>query len=127
VAKAPIAAEVVARIDQLFAIERLINGHNAEARLAARVVSSAPILAELESWLRAQRERTSRKSEIGKAIDYTLSAGSRSPASWQTAGSASATTPSSEPCAASRSAGTTGPSPALIAAANARPQCTHFN
>jgi transposase len=72
VAKAPIAAEVVARIDQLFAIERLINGHNAEARLAARVVSSAPILAELESWLRAQRERTSRKSEIGKAIDYTL-------------------------------------------------------
>lgn len=72
VAKAPIATEAVARIDQLFAIERLINGHGAEARLATRAASSAPILAELEPWLRVQREHTSRKSEIGKAIDYTL-------------------------------------------------------
>ena len=62
-----IATEAVARIDQLFAIERLINGHGAEARLATRAASSAPILAELEPWL-----RVSRKSEIGKAIDYTL-------------------------------------------------------
>jgi len=46
--------------------------HGAEARLATRAASSAPILAELEPWLRVQREHTSRKSEIGKAIDYTL-------------------------------------------------------
>ena len=71
-AKAPIATEAVARIDQLFAIERLINGHGAAARLATRAASSAPILAELEPWLRVQREHTSRKSEIGKAIDYAL-------------------------------------------------------
>ena len=72
VAKAPIAAEAVIRIDRLFAIEREINGHSAEARLTRRRERSAPILAELETWLRAQRDRTSRKSEIGKAIDYAL-------------------------------------------------------
>ena len=72
VAKAPIAAEAVTRIDRLFAIERAINGQSAEARLTRRREQSAPLLAELESWLRAQRERTSRKSEIGKAIDYAL-------------------------------------------------------
>jgi len=72
VAKAPIATEAVTRIDWLFAIERAIHGQSAEARSAARAASSAPILAELKSWLRAQRERTSRKSEIGKAIDYAL-------------------------------------------------------
>ena len=36
VAKAPIAAEAVRRIDQLFAVERDIAGLSAEARLAAR-------------------------------------------------------------------------------------------
>jgi transposase len=66
VAKAPIAAAAVTRIDRLFAIERAINGHSAEARLTRRREQSAPILAELERWLRVQRERTSRKSEIGK-------------------------------------------------------------
>src|SRR5690606_18553917 len=60
VAKAPIAAEAVTRIDRLFAIERAINGQSAEARLTRRREQSAPILAELESWLRAQRDCTSR-------------------------------------------------------------------
>jgi transposase len=72
VAKAPIAAEAVTRIDQLLAIEREINGHSAEARLEVRREQSARVVHELEAWLRTQRDRTSRKSEIGKAIDYTL-------------------------------------------------------
>ena len=71
-AKAPVAAEAVTRIDRLFAIERAIKGQSAEARLTRRREQSAPILAELESWLRAQRDRTSRKSEIGKAIEYAI-------------------------------------------------------
>ena len=71
VAKAPIAAEAVRRIDQLFAVERDIAGRPAEARLAARAERSAPILAELEPWLRHQLERLSRKSEVAKAIAYT--------------------------------------------------------
>lgn len=71
VAKAPIAAEAVRRIDQLFAVERDIAGLSAEARLAARAARSAPILADLEPWLRHQLERLSRRSEVGKAIAYT--------------------------------------------------------
>jgi transposase len=70
--KAPMAIEAVKRIDELFAIEREINGKPAEIRLAVRQERSAPILAKLEPWLQAQRDRVSRKSEIGKAIAYTL-------------------------------------------------------
>jgi transposase len=69
--KAPIATEAVRRIDRLFAVERDIAGLSAEARLAVRRERSAPILADLEPWLRQQQERLSRKSETGKAIAYT--------------------------------------------------------
>jgi transposase len=69
--KAPVAAEAVRRIDRLFAVERDVAGLSAEARLAVRQERSAPILADLEPWLRQQQERLSRKSEVGKAIAYT--------------------------------------------------------
>jgi transposase len=72
VAQAPLAVEAVRRIDGLFAVEREINGLPAEVRRAARAERSVPVLAELETWLRAQHERVSRKAEIGKAIAYTL-------------------------------------------------------
>ena len=72
VAQAPLAAEAVRRIDGLFAVEREINGVPAEVRRTARAERSAPIVAELEPWLRVQHERVSRKAEIGKAIAYTL-------------------------------------------------------
>ncbi len=71
-AKAPIAAEAVRRIDQLFAIEPDINGRSADKRRRARQEKSAPLVAALESWLRAKRDRVSRKSETSKAIAYTL-------------------------------------------------------
>jgi transposase len=70
-AKAPVAAEAVRRIDRLFAVERDIAGLSTEVRLAVRRERSAPILADLEPWLRQQQERLSRKSEVGKAIAYT--------------------------------------------------------
>src|ERR1700722_518751 len=72
VAKSPIAAEAVVRIDALFAIEREINGHSANERLAARQERSAPLLAELHAWMQAQRDRVSAKSAVGKALDYSL-------------------------------------------------------
>ena len=68
--KAPIAAEAVRRIDRLFAVERDVAGLSAEARLAVRRERSTPILADLEPWLRQQRDRLSRKSEVGKAVAY---------------------------------------------------------
>ena len=70
-AKAPVASEAVQRIDRLFAIERDILGLPPDARLTARTERSAPILAELEPWLRQQQERLSRRSEVGRAIPYT--------------------------------------------------------
>jgi transposase len=70
--KAPIAAEAVRRIDELFTIEREINGKPAEERLAVREERAKPLVAGLEAWLRVQHERVSRKSETGKAIAYAL-------------------------------------------------------
>ncbi len=72
VSKAPIAAEAVQRIDELFAIEREINGKPAEERLAVRKERAQSLVTELEAWLRVQHVRISRKSEIGKAIAYAL-------------------------------------------------------
>jgi transposase len=72
VSQAPIAAEAVRRIDELFAIERGINGMPAEERLAVREERARPLVLELEAWLRARHERVSRKSETGKAIAYVF-------------------------------------------------------
>jgi transposase len=70
--KAPIAVEAVKRIDALFAVEREINGATSGQRLATRAERSRPLVVELETWLRAQRARLSAKSEVAKAIDYSL-------------------------------------------------------
>ncbi len=70
--KAPIACEAVRRIDELFAIERSINGASPEQRFAVRQEQSKPLVDALETWLREQRDRVSAKSEIAKAINYSL-------------------------------------------------------
>ena len=68
----PIALEAVKRIDVLFDIEREINGLVADERRRIRQERSKPLLAELESWLRAQRDRLSRSSSVLKPINYML-------------------------------------------------------
>lgn len=68
----PIALEAVKRIDALFDIERDINGLSADERLRVRQEKSAPLLAELEAWLREQRCKLSRSSSVAKPIDYML-------------------------------------------------------
>ena len=68
----PLAFEAVKRIDALFDIEREINGSSAEVRLAVRAKRSAPLLADLETWLRAERARLSRHAPVAKAMDYML-------------------------------------------------------
>lgn len=70
--KAPLAVEAVRRIDELFAIERTINGVSADDRLVVRQQESRPIIAALEQWMRAERARLSRHAETAKAIDYML-------------------------------------------------------
>jgi len=71
--KAPIACEAVRRIDELFEIERSINGCTPDERLAVRQEKSKPLVLALEAWLCEQRDRVSSKSEIAKAINYSLS------------------------------------------------------
>ena len=68
----PLALEAVKRIDALFEIERAINGRSAAARLDLRKVQSAPLLAELEAWLREERAKLSRHAPVAKAMDYML-------------------------------------------------------
>jgi transposase len=68
----PLALEAVRRIDALFAIERDINGRSAEERLAARRDLSAPLVADLEIWMRAQRAQLSRHADVAGAMDYML-------------------------------------------------------
>jgi hypothetical protein len=68
----PLALQAVRRIDDLFDIERSINGQSAERRRAVRQELSAPLVADLESWLREQRAKLSRGNDLAKAMDYML-------------------------------------------------------
>jgi hypothetical protein len=68
----PIALEAVRRIDQLFEIEREIHGLSPEERLRVRQERSAPLLSDLEAWLRAECARLSRSSNVIKPINYLL-------------------------------------------------------
>ena len=68
----PIALEAVRRIDQLFEIEREIHGLSPEERLRVRQRRSAPLLSNLEAWLRAECARLSRSSNVIKPINYLL-------------------------------------------------------
>ena len=72
IARAPLALEAVRRIDAIFAVERAINGKPAGQRLAARGRLVAPLVAELERWMRAARAKLSRHSDVAKAMDYML-------------------------------------------------------
>jgi transposase len=64
--------EAVKRIDAIFDIERKINGCSIEDRVAARRERAASLVADLEDWMRAQRGKLSRHSDLGKAMDYML-------------------------------------------------------
>ena len=68
----PLALEAVKRIDALFDLERAINGQSPEQRLAARREHSAPLVTELEAWMRTERARLSRHNPVAKAMDYML-------------------------------------------------------
>jgi transposase len=69
---APLALEAVRRVDAIFDIEREINGLPADERLAVRGARVAPLVADLEAWMRAERGQLSRHSDVAKAMDYML-------------------------------------------------------
>jgi transposase len=70
--KSPISAEIVRRIDEVFAVEREINGASIDARRAVRQERSKPLVADLESYMREQLRRLSPKNDVAKAIRYML-------------------------------------------------------
>ena len=70
--KAPIAIEIMRRIDELFAIEREINGKLPEVRRAVRQARSKPLVAALEAYMREQLGRLSPKNDLAKAIRYMM-------------------------------------------------------
>ena len=70
--KAPLAVDAVRRIDDIFAIEREINGRPAADRLAVRKARIEPLVNDLESWMRAERAKLSRHADAAKAMDYML-------------------------------------------------------
>jgi transposase len=69
---APLAFEAVKRIDAIFDIEREINGRPIDERLAVRRARIAPLVSDLETWMRAERAKLSRHSDVAKAMNYML-------------------------------------------------------
>jgi hypothetical protein len=68
----PVVLAAVKRIDALFEIERGINSLSAEERHRARAERSAPLVADLENWLRQERAKLSRSASVTRPIDYML-------------------------------------------------------
>ncbi len=70
--KSPIAAELLARVASLYAIEAGIRGHPAEHRRQVRQDRSRPIVEALYDWLQEQLPRVPGASDLGKAIRYAI-------------------------------------------------------
>jgi hypothetical protein len=68
----PLVLEAVRRIDAIFDAERALKGTEVAARLAARRETVAPLVAELERWMRATRTGLSHHASVAKAMDYML-------------------------------------------------------
>ncbi|MBV8573603.1 MAG: IS66 family transposase [Acetobacteraceae bacterium] len=70
--KSPLAAEVLARVAALYAIEAEVRGRPAEHRRRIRHERSRPIVEALHGWLQDHVERVSGSSDLAKAIRYAL-------------------------------------------------------
>jgi len=70
--KSPLAAEVLARVATLYAIEAESRGHPAEHRRRVRQERSRPIVDALHAWLLEHVERVSGASDLAKAMRYAL-------------------------------------------------------
>ena len=70
--RAPMAIETVRRIDEIFAIERELNGEPAERRRIVRQARVRPLVEGLERWMRAEQSKLSSGSAVAKAMDYMV-------------------------------------------------------
>ena len=67
-----IAEEAIKRIALLYKVEKAARGKPPEERVALRQRDAKPVFDDLETWLDAQLNRISGKSELAKAIRYAL-------------------------------------------------------
>jgi transposase len=67
---APIAEDGVKRIGELYRIEAELRGLDPETRRAQRQARSAPLVANMETWLSLHRARVAAKSPLGEALSY---------------------------------------------------------
>ena len=70
--QSPLAAEVLAQIGKLYAIEKEIRGHPAKHRRQVRQERSRPIVEALHVQLQDHAKRLSAASDLTKAIGYAL-------------------------------------------------------
>src|SRR3984893_17815969 len=68
----PIAFEAVAKFDAIFRLERSMNGLSPGARAAARLKHDQPLVHDLIDWMKRERSKLSRHTEVAKAMDYML-------------------------------------------------------
>jgi transposase len=70
--KSPQAKHAIDRIGELYEIERGIRGKLPDERRRERQARAGPLLTSFKTWLEETLVRTSKKSELAKAIQYTL-------------------------------------------------------
>lgn len=68
----PVATEALARIAQLYGIERDIRGRSPDERQQVRQSRSRPLLDQMQEWLHATLTKLSKKSAVTSAINYAL-------------------------------------------------------
>jgi hypothetical protein len=68
----PIAAEALRRIAELYIIEAAIRGQTADARQAARLARSLPLVAAMKTWLEAELHRIPPRGALAEAMRYAL-------------------------------------------------------
>ena len=69
----PLAKEALDRIGALYGIEANIRGKPPDERRQCREQQSLPLLADLKAWLDATLPKLSGKSDLAKAMRYTMS------------------------------------------------------
>jgi len=124
--KAPIAAEIVRRIDESFAIERAISGKPPDERRAARQERSKPSSPRSKPICASSCGGCRPRTRSASRSAICCRAGRPSPASSTTEEFACRTTPQNGLCAAWLSGAATGPSPALTKGAVAPRRSTRW-
>ena len=70
--KSPLAAWVLAKVAELYAIEAEVRGQSAGHRRRVRQERSRPIVEALHTWLQDQLSRISAVSDLAKAMRYAI-------------------------------------------------------